>query len=145
MMLTFKAFEQYYKNQSLITFLRQLIEKNGYWHLVQKYWIELENIQFSSLGACNPPTDAGRVVLTPRYVNLCPLILVEGLLKVTPPIYNKADGVAGTRVDVHQNSSIRFHRQPVALHLRISHPGRALEFLEILWLWATRRCACSAT
>eukprot|EP01084_Bolivina_argentea_P084877 153460_1 len=112
-----------YGTQTIITFLRQLICKGGYWHPINKNWIMLENIQF--VGACNPPTDAGRVVLSPRFLNHCPLILVDfpgreslleiygtfirALLKLTPSIRQMADNVTTAMVDVYQNSQKRFN------------------------------------
>ena len=50
--------EDKYGTQYIITFLRQLTEQNGFWRNSDKQWITLERIQF--VGACNPPTDAGR-------------------------------------------------------------------------------------
>ena len=35
----------------------------------------MERIQF--VGACNPPTDPGRNILSKRFLNMCPLILVD--------------------------------------------------------------------
>ena len=66
--------EDLYGTQTMITFIRQIIEKIN-WHPTNKNLITLENIQF--VGACNPPTDAGRVVLSRRFLNHCQLILVD--------------------------------------------------------------------
>jgi len=51
-----------YGTQRVISYLRQLIEYGGYWRTSDKAWVKLERIQF--VGACNPPTDPGRVPLT---------------------------------------------------------------------------------
>ncbi|CEG79219.1 Putative Dynein heavy chain [Rhizopus microsporus] len=44
-----------YNTQRVISFLRQLVEYNGFWRTSDKSWVTLERIQF--VGACNPPTD----------------------------------------------------------------------------------------
>eukprot|EP01091_Cochliopodium_minus_P010435 TRINITY_DN2760_c1_g1_i1.p1 TRINITY_DN2760_c1_g1~~TRINITY_DN2760_c1_g1_i1.p1 ORF type:complete len:4604 (+),score=1553.39 TRINITY_DN2760_c1_g1_i1:76-13887(+) len=64
-----------YGTQRIITFIRQLTENNGFWRTKDHQWIELERIQF--VGACNPPTDPGRVPLTHRFLRFSPLILVD--------------------------------------------------------------------
>ena len=64
-----------YATQKVITFLRELTEHNGFWRPHEKTWVTLERIQF--VGACNPPTDAGRHPLSNRFLRHCPLILVD--------------------------------------------------------------------
>ena len=65
-----------YGTQKVIMFLRQLIEQNGYYsqHHDCK-WIKLSRIQF--VGACNPPSDTGRVLLSNRFLRLTPILLVD--------------------------------------------------------------------
>ena len=41
--------EDEYGTQRIISFMRQLIEYNGFWDIVTNSWVDLENIQF--LGA----------------------------------------------------------------------------------------------
>jgi dynein heavy chain 1 len=67
--------EDNYGTQFVITFLRQLTEQHGFWRPSDKQWVKLERIQF--VGACNPPTDAGRHPLANRFLRHCPLILVD--------------------------------------------------------------------
>lgn len=67
--------EDKYGTQSIITFLRQLTEQNGFWRPQDKQWVTLERMQF--VGACNPPTDAGRHPLSPRFLRHTPLIFVD--------------------------------------------------------------------
>ena len=55
-----------YGTQQVISFLRQLVECGGYWRASDKAWVKLERIQF--VGACNPPTDPGRVSLSHRFL-----------------------------------------------------------------------------
>ena len=53
-----------YGTQTVITFMRQIIEQGGFWRPEDHAWITLERIQF--VGACNPPTDPGRVDMSGR-------------------------------------------------------------------------------
>ncbi|ORY65054.1 dynein heavy chain, N-terminal region 1-domain-containing protein [Pseudomassariella vexata] len=64
-----------YGTQRAISFLRQLVEHNGFWRTSDKVWVTLDRIQF--VGACNPPTDAGRTPLGPRFLRHAPLIMVD--------------------------------------------------------------------
>jgi len=52
-----------YGTQRVIMFLRQLTEQGGYSYWAGDYckWINLRRIQ--CVGACNPPTDAGRACM----------------------------------------------------------------------------------
>lgn len=63
-----------YGTQRVIMFLRQLTERGGYWNNDCR-WVTLRRIQF--VGACNPPTDAGRVTLSERFLRHAPLMLVD--------------------------------------------------------------------
>ena len=64
-----------YGTQRAIAFLRQLVEQNGFWRTSDKTWVTLERIQF--VGACNPPTDAGRTPLGERFLRHAPVIMVD--------------------------------------------------------------------
>jgi len=44
--------------------MRQLNEHGGFWRSSDKAFVTLDRIQF--VGACNPPTDPGRVILSDR-------------------------------------------------------------------------------
>ena len=57
-----------YGTQRVISFLRQLVEHNGFYRPGDLQWVRLERIQF--VGACNPPTDPGRKPLAHRYCAL---------------------------------------------------------------------------
>ena len=63
-----------YGTQKVISFLRQLIEQNGFWRS-DRVWVEIERIQI--IGACNPPTDPGRVVLDNRFLRHSPVVFVD--------------------------------------------------------------------
>ena len=67
--------EDKYGTQVVIAFLRQMTEHNGFYRSSDKQFIKLERIQF--VGACNPPTDSGRQVLSERFLRHAPLIFVD--------------------------------------------------------------------
>ena len=81
-----------YGTQRVISFLRQLVESGGYWRAKDMAWVKLERIQF--VGACNPPTDPGRVPLSHRFLRHAPLVMVdypgEVSLKQIYGTYNRA-------------------------------------------------------
>ena len=52
--------------QRVISFIRQMVEHNGFWRSSDQTFVRLERIQF--VGACNPPTDPGRKPLSQRLV-----------------------------------------------------------------------------
>jgi len=63
-----------YGTQRVIMFMRQLVEQGGFWR-DDNMWVKINRIQF--VGACNPPTDAGRVVMSSRFLRHAPLLLVD--------------------------------------------------------------------
>eukprot|EP00559_Dactyliosolen_fragilissimus_P007927 CAMPEP_0184869058 /NCGR_PEP_ID=MMETSP0580-20130426/32666_1 /TAXON_ID=1118495 /ORGANISM="Dactyliosolen fragilissimus" /LENGTH=2586 /DNA_ID=CAMNT_0027370293 /DNA_START=1 /DNA_END=7761 /DNA_ORIENTATION=+ len=63
-----------YGTQRVIMFMRQLVEQGGFWR-EDNVWVKINRIQF--VGACNPPTDAGRVTMSSRFLRHAPLILVD--------------------------------------------------------------------
>ena len=63
-----------YGTVPVITFLRQLAEQGGFWRK-DCQWVMIEKIQF--VGACNPPTDIGRSLLSDRFLRHVPLLLVD--------------------------------------------------------------------
>ena len=111
-----------YGTQRAITFLRQLIEQNGFWRTGDKAWVTLERIQF--IGACNPPTDPGRTPMGPRFLRHTPVVMVDypgelsleqiygtfnnAVLKVIPNLRGYADAVTKAMVQVYQESQARF-------------------------------------
>ena len=50
--------------QRVISFLRQMLEYDGFYRPSDQAWVKFERIQF--VGACNPPTDPGRKPLSHR-------------------------------------------------------------------------------
>ncbi|EST04700.1 Dynein heavy chain, domain-1 [Kalmanozyma brasiliensis GHG001] len=111
-----------YGTQRVISFLRQLVECGGFWRISDKSWVRLERIQF--VGACNPPTDPGRVALSHRFLRHAPLIMVDypgeislnqiystfnrALLKVTPNLRGYAEPLTAAMVDFYLASQRRF-------------------------------------
>ena len=111
-----------YGTQKVITFLRQLTEQGGFWRTSDHTWIILEKIQF--VGACNPPSDPGRVPLTHRFLRYSPLLLVDfpsvpslhqiygtfcrALLKLLPAIRSQSQALTEAMVEVYSESQKKF-------------------------------------
>jgi dynein heavy chain 1 len=111
-----------YGTQRVITFLRQLIECNGFWLGGKNLWVRLERIQF--VGACNPPTDPGRVPLSLRLLRHAPVLLVDfptypslkqiygtfnrALLKLTPSLKSFVNPLTDAMVDIYTKNQNRF-------------------------------------
>ncbi|KAF7784539.1 hypothetical protein Agabi119p4_704 [Agaricus bisporus var. burnettii] len=111
-----------YGTQRVISFIRQLVESGGYWRASDMAWVRLERIQF--VGACNPPTDPGRVPLSHRFLRHAPLVMVDypgevslkqiygtynrALLKVVPNLRTYAEPLTDAMVDFYLASQQRF-------------------------------------
>jgi dynein heavy chain 1, cytosolic len=111
-----------YGTQRAISFLRQLVEHNGFWRTKEKQWVTLDRIQF--VGACNPPTDAGRTPLTLRFLRHAPLIMVDypgeislnqiygtfnnAILKIVPSLRGHSDELTQAMVRFYLESQQRF-------------------------------------
>ena len=111
-----------YGTQHVITFLRQLCEHGGYWRPSDLCFVRLDRVQV--LGACNPPTDAGRVALSPRFLRHCPLVFVDfpavpslkaiygtfnrALLKLVPSLRSYADALTDAMIEVYSRSQAQF-------------------------------------
>ncbi|KAG1889346.1 dynein heavy chain and region D6 of dynein motor-domain-containing protein [Suillus subluteus] len=111
-----------YGTQRVISFLRQLVECGGYWRAKDMAWVKLERIQF--VGACNPPTDPGRVPLSHRFLRHAPLVMVDypgevslkqiygtynrALLKVVPTLRAYAEPLTDAMVAFYLSSQKRF-------------------------------------
>jgi dynein heavy chain 1 len=114
--------EDRYGTQHVISFLRQMIEHGGFWRTSDLAWVKLERIQF--VGACNPPTDPGRVPLSHRFLRHAPVLMVDypgtvalkqiygtfarALLKVVPTLRTYAEPLTSAMVEVYQLSQTRF-------------------------------------
>ncbi|KAI0033723.1 dynein heavy chain protein 1 [Vararia minispora EC-137] len=111
-----------YGTQRVISFIRQLVECGGYWRTTDMAWVKLERIQF--VGACNPPTDPGRVPLSHRFLRHAPLIMVDypgevslkqiygtyvrAILKVVPNLRGHAEPLTDAMVSFYLASQKRF-------------------------------------
>ncbi|KAK3716178.1 dynein heavy chain [Vermiconidia calcicola] len=111
-----------YGTQRVISFLRQLVEHGGFWRTTTKSWVTLERIQF--VGACNPPTDAGRTPLGLRFLRHAPLVMVDypgevslkqiygtfnnAILKIIPTLRGYADALTQGMIQVYLQSQQRF-------------------------------------
>lgn len=111
-----------YGTQRVISFIRQLVECGGYWRTTDMAWVKLERIQF--VGACNPPTDPGRVPLSHRFLRHAPLVMVDypgevslkqiygtytrALLKVVPNLRGHAEPLTDAMVSFYLASQKRF-------------------------------------
>ena len=111
-----------YGTQRVISFLRQLMECNGFWRTSDLSWVKLERIQF--VGACNPPTDPGRVPLSHRFLRHAPVVMVDypgemslkqiygtfnrALLKVIPTLRGLSDALTDAMVAFYTSSQKRF-------------------------------------
>ncbi|KAF2152302.1 hypothetical protein K461DRAFT_241389 [Myriangium duriaei CBS 260.36] len=111
-----------YGTQRVISFLRQMVEQGGFWKTSNKTWVTLERIQF--VGACNPPTDAGRTPLGLRFLRHAPLIMVDypgeqslsqiygtfnnAVLKIVPTLRGYASGLTTAMIQLYSESQKRF-------------------------------------
>ncbi|KAL5341578.1 dynein heavy chain, cytoplasmic [Aspergillus crustosus] len=111
-----------YGTQRAISFLRQLVEQNGFWRTSDKTWVTLDRIQF--VGACNPPTDAGRTPLAERFLRHSPLIMVDypgeislnqiygtfssAILKILPLLRGYSEALTKAMVQFYLESQARF-------------------------------------
>lgn len=111
-----------YGTQRAISFLRQLVEQNGFWRTSDKTWVTLDRIQF--VGACNPPTDAGRTPLGARFLRHAPLVMVDypgeislmqiygtfnaAVLKMLPLLRGYSDALTKAMVQFYLESQSRF-------------------------------------
>ena len=111
-----------YGTQRAISFLRQLVEQNGFWRTSDKTWVTLDRIQF--VGACNPPADAGRTPMGARFLRHAPLIMVDypgqlslqqiygtftnAVLKIVPSLRGYAEALTNAMVQFYLESQKRF-------------------------------------
>ncbi|KAF2261353.1 hypothetical protein CC78DRAFT_619491 [Lojkania enalia] len=111
-----------YGTQRAISFLRQLVEQNGFWRTSDKTWVTLDRIQF--VGACNPPTDAGRTPMALRFLRHAPLIMVDypgeqsllqiygtfnnAVLKIIPTLRGYSDALTKAMVQLYLESQRKF-------------------------------------
>ncbi|CAJ0587193.1 unnamed protein product, partial [Mesorhabditis spiculigera] len=111
-----------YGTQRVISFLRQLVELNGFYRTSDHSWVSLERIQF--VGACNPPTDPGRHPMTLRFLRHVPVVYVDypgkpsleqiygtfnfAMLRMAPACRSIADALTAAMVEVYLASQKQF-------------------------------------
>ena len=64
-----------YGTQKVTQLLRQIAERKGFYRAKDNAWVNLERVQI--IGACNPPSDPGRVPLTQRFMRHTPVLFVD--------------------------------------------------------------------
>ncbi|QLL33776.1 hypothetical protein HG536_0F01010 [Torulaspora globosa] len=64
-----------YGAQGVILFLRQLIEKGGFWRYGVNKWVFVDRLHV--IGACNPSTDFGRVHMSPRFLRHVSILFID--------------------------------------------------------------------
>ena len=110
-----------YGTQRVIMFMRQLVEQGGFWR-DDNVWIKINRIQF--VGACNPPTDAGREEMSPRFLRHAPLLLVDfpsqeslrqiygtfngGILKLFPNLKGETNALTEAMVELYSANQAQF-------------------------------------
>lgn len=111
-----------YGTQRVISFLRQLVERGGFYRRSDHTWVQLERIQF--VGACNPPTDPGRKPLSHRFLRHVPVVYVDypgelslkqiygtfvrAMLRVQPSLKPYSDPLTSAMVEFYLESQSRF-------------------------------------
>jgi len=111
-----------YKTQRVVTFLRQICEHGGFWRASDLSFITLERVLL--VGACNPPTDPGRVPLSDRFMRHCPLLFVDfpavpslrqiygtfnrAVLKLAPPLRHYWEPMTEAMIEAYTLSQQRF-------------------------------------
>jgi len=110
-----------YGTQRVIMFMRQLIEQGGFWRS-DNIWVKINRIQF--VGACNPPTDAGRVEMSHRFMRHAPLLLVDfpaqdslkqiygtfngGMMKLFPNLRADTESLTEAMVELYTECKSKF-------------------------------------
>eukprot|EP00804_Cyclotella_cryptica_P026574 CCRYP_014010-RA/>CCRYP_014010-RA protein AED:0.03 eAED:0.03 QI:237/1/1/1/0.92/0.78/14/3696/3180 len=113
--------EESYGTQRVIMFMRQLVEQGGFWR-EDNTWVKTNRIQF--VGACNPPTDAGRVEMSSRFLRHASLLLVDfpsrdslkqiyrtfngGIMKLFPQLKGETDTVTEAMIELFTACQKRF-------------------------------------
>uniref|UniRef100_A0A7E4ZT92 Dynein heavy chain, cytoplasmic n=1 Tax=Panagrellus redivivus TaxID=6233 RepID=A0A7E4ZT92_PANRE len=111
-----------YGTQRVISFMRQLVEQNGFYRTSDQQWVTLERIQF--VGACNPPTDPGRNPMSLRFLRHVPVVYVDypgqqsliqiygtfvrAIFRRTPSLRNMSEPITSAMVDFYLQSQARF-------------------------------------
>jgi len=156
--------EDKYGTQRVISFLRQVVEHGGFYRPSDKAWVHLERIQF--VGACNPPTDPGRVPLSPRFLRHAPVVMVDypgedslrqiygtfnrALMRLVPALRSFGEPLTNAMVDFYLLSQGHFTSDQQAHYIyspreltrwvrgmyQAIHPLEHLDLEGLIRLWA---------
>ncbi|WFD21602.1 hypothetical protein MEQU1_000257 [Malassezia equina] len=124
-----------YGTPRVLALLRQLVTQHGFWR--QRTWVTLERVHW--VGACNPPTDAGRTPLPARLLRHVPVVLVgypsahaleqiyatlaRALLRPAPALRGYAEALARGMVQYYEATQAHF---TVAQHAHYVYSPREL-------------------
>ncbi|SCV03614.1 LANO_0G05204g1_1 [Lachancea nothofagi CBS 11611] len=111
-----------YGEQPVILFLRQILEKEGFWDVEKHKWVRLERIRI--VGACNPPDGKTRKEFSKRFTRLTPILSVaypgkdsmlhiyetffKAILKLTPDFREYYKEFAHASVEVYYRCRQQF-------------------------------------
>ena len=111
-----------YGTARVISFLRQIIERQGFYRKSDQQFVKLERIQI--VGACNPPTDPGRKPMTDRFLRHVPIVYVDypgkesltqiygtfnrAMLRMVPDLRPYSEPLTNAMVDLYMQSQDRF-------------------------------------
>ncbi|SCU99738.1 LAME_0G05182g1_1 [Lachancea meyersii CBS 8951] len=114
-----------YGVQPPIMLLRQMLEKQGFWHVNTCKWVRLERIVI--VGACNPPDGSARQMLSARFTRFTPFLSVEypgteslrhiyetmfqATFKLIPDLREYAKDFANASIDLYHTCCRKFSRQ----------------------------------
>ena len=112
-----------YGTQRVISFLRQIVERQGFYRSSDQQFVHLERIQI--VGACNPPTDPGRKPMTNRFLRHVPVVYVDypapvsltqiygtfnrAMLRLVPDLRNYSEPLTNAMVDLYTQSQEKVH------------------------------------
>jgi dynein heavy chain 1 len=113
-----------YGTQRVIMFMRQLVEQGGFWR-GDNTWVKINRIQF--VGACNPPTDTGRVAMSHRFLRHVPLLFVDfpakdslmqiyrtfngGMMKLFPNLKGETEAMTEAMIELYLENQKRFNTE----------------------------------
>ena len=111
-----------YGSQNVVLFLRQLMEKQGFWKTPENKWVTIERIHI--VGACNPPTDPGRIPMSERFTRHAAILHLgypsgkslfhiyetyyKAIFKLVPEFRSYAEPFASASVHLYNKCKTRY-------------------------------------
>ena len=153
----------HFGTQKVTSLLTLMIEKRGFWHPKDYLWVSLDKIQF--VGACNPPTDAGRYDLDEQFLRHVCLIMVDhptkgpmtriyetmhnAILKLCPSLKVHSSQLTFASIEIYESSKAHFANNVGPEHvyspreltrwcrgiLHALKRGRYLQLPDLIRLW----------